>query len=130
MCKWPPEISQTNMIINITLTLDRFSRKRSTIFHRRAVAQLGLSKTHLDSKSQIVIHRQSFECHVLGSRPVERKKKKKHRMICNFINVNTSLLPGAYPQPTPAPSQEIATLPTPITREKKPTTATLSEVLN
>ena len=72
MSKRLPEFSQTNMIINIALTLDRFSRKRSAIFRRRAVTQLGLGKTLLDKKSQIVIYRQLFECHVLGSRPIER----------------------------------------------------------
>ena len=51
-------------------------------------------------------------------------------MISDFVFTNTGFLSGAYPQPTPAPSQEIATLPTPITREKKPTTPTPTEVLN
>ena len=58
------------------------------------------------------------------------KEEKMHGLISDIGYINyTWFLSGAYPQATPAPSQEVATLPTPITREKKPTTPTPTEVL-
>lgn len=51
------------------------------------------------------------------------------RTTCVIFKIK-GVVSCAYPQPTPAPSQEIATLPTSITREKKPTTETPNETSN
>lgn len=51
------------------------------------------------------------------------------RTTCVMFKIK-GVISCAYPQSIPAPSQEIVTLPTPITREKKPTTATPNEKQN
>ena len=62
-----------------------FSRERGSVTHEQSII---CSKTRLDGTTheQTIICRQLFAGHVVGSRPMERKKKM-HRMIKRIIYV-------------------------------------------
>ena len=62
-----------------------FSRERGSVTHEQSII---CSKTRLDGTTheQTIICRQLFAGHVVGSQPMERKKKM-HRMIKRIIYV-------------------------------------------